>query len=69
MITLTVFNTKTKKSSIEVFNSMDKAKERGHKVVMSPSLKLNGASYDNDDEKAIVENIYKMQEAQEGHVR
>lgn len=69
MITLSIKDLKTKKVKIKCFNSLDKAKKEGMKVINSASLHLAGASYDLDEEKKIVENLYILQEAQEGHKR
>lgn len=69
MITLSVKNLSTKKEKIECYTSLDKAKARGNEVLSSPKLSLVGASYDTNDEKAIVEELYKRQEAQNGFKR
>lgn len=69
MITLSVQEIKTKKTQIKSFTSLDLAKKEGLKVVTSKKLKLAGASYDTEEERSIVEMLYKYQEGQEGHPR
>ena len=69
MITLSIKDLKSKKVSIKCFTSLDKAKQEGEKCINSPKTHLDGGSYDSADEKSIVENLLKLQEAQEGHPR
>ena len=69
MITLSIKDLKSKKVSIKCFTSLDKAKAEGLKCINSPKTRLEGASYDSADEKSIVENLLKLQEAKEGHQR
>lgn len=69
MITLSIKDLKSKKVSIKCYTSLDKAKKEGEKCINSPKTHLDGASYDSADEKSIVENLLKLQEAQEGHPR
>ena len=62
-------NLKTKKVTTKCFVSLDKAKQEGQKTLSSKTLRIHSGSYDNEDEKSIVENLLKAQEAQEGFVR
>lgn len=64
MITLTIINLKTKAKSIEVYYSMDKARERLANIETNPKslsqLKkgfyLDAYSYDEESEKALIES-------------
>lgn len=55
MITLSVVEAKSKKSTEEIYTSMDKAKTRLNQIVASKGkLILEGASYEEDEEKTLV---------------
>lgn len=69
MITLSIMDLKSKKVTTKCFVSLDKAKQEGQNALSKKNLRIHSASYDNEDEKSIVENLLKAQEAQEGFVR
>ena len=62
MITLTILNLKTRKTTIETYLSKDKAEKRLQTLKTAPIQKtekkgewLDGWSYDQDSEKALIE--------------
>lgn len=69
MITLTIKNKSTSQKTLELFNSMDKAKKRGQEVLNAPHLRIDAVSFDDRDEESLCQRLMEDQDAQEGHPR
>jgi len=62
MITLTVQTKKTGKTVEECYDSIDKAKTRLIFIATSKTLALYGASYEEDEERALIKKYLPMED-------